>query len=115
MFDESRMRSTRPHTRPHTQEAFTQATAKAYSWVDTSAVDSWPALAAPPPGQQPSLAAAPAIELSREQLTQQVHLLQDGLLGRGATALVFKCVWPSRHGRTLLAAKVLKVRHAVHV
>jgi CHASE1-domain containing sensor protein len=42
-------------------------------------------------------------------MTQQVHLVQDGLLGRGATALVFKCVWPSRHGRTLLAAKVLKV------
>jgi hypothetical protein len=32
-----------------------------------------------------------------------------GLLGRGAIALVFKCLWPQRFGpHTLLVAKVLK-------
>jgi hypothetical protein len=91
---------------PTSQEAFTQATAKAYSWVDSSAMAAWPT---PKLNQVSSSNNLSAIELSREQLTQQVHLVQDGLLGRGATALVFKCVWPSRHGRTLLAAKVLKV------
>jgi hypothetical protein len=54
---------------------------------------------------------APALQLSHAELKQQVQLVSalGGLLGRGATALVFKCVWPQRFGPdTLLAAKVLQ-------
>jgi hypothetical protein len=51
------------------------------------------------------------VQLSRAELAQQVQLVssEGGMLGRGATALVFKCVWPQRFGpNTVLAAKVLK-------
>jgi hypothetical protein len=50
----------------------------------------------------------PALRLNRHEVKRQVRLIKDGgLLGRGATALVFKCVWPDRFGPSrLLAAKV---------
>jgi hypothetical protein len=52
----------------------------------------------------------PVLRLSRAELRDQVKLIPHGLLGRGASALCFKCVWPNRFGEGVLAAKVLKVR-----
>ncbi len=53
------------------------------------------------------------VQLTRAEVARgDVRLVRDGLLGRGATALVFKCVWPKRFGRHVqLAAKVLKDGH----
>ena len=99
------------------QEVFTRATAHSYQWSATS------------PEQQKDMVAVEAgitdtalvdsngansrtntvVQLTKQELQQQVQLLTHGLLGRGATALVFKCVWPSRFGpNALLAAKVMK-------
>ncbi len=51
----------------------------------------------------------PVIRLSRAEVVKQIRLLRNGLLGRGSSALVFKCQWPSRFGpNALLAVKVLK-------
>jgi hypothetical protein len=84
------------------QEAFSRATAYEYSWVETSPSEAEPLV----PDNSAGMA---AMELTRDQLRKQVQLVRDGMLGRGATALVFKCIWPSRFGNNrLLAAKVLK-------
>ncbi len=103
-----------------------------------------------PPAPDPSVHSAPAegspqcpvVELSSAEVAQQLELLPNGLMGRGAcgsctghggdagprlpwpqgspafvntctpagaTALVFKCRWPSRFGaHAVLAAKVLR-------
>jgi hypothetical protein len=60
---------------------------------------------------------APTLRLSRKELQQQLRLIkEDGLLGRGATAYVFKCVWPDRFGpSTLLAAKVTRNEVLAHL
>jgi hypothetical protein len=88
----------------HSQEVFTRGgTAHEYSWI--AQAPSQPEAVSGP------LLSAPAAELTKAELRQQVQLVsgEGGLLGRGATALVFKCVWPQRYGpNTVLAAKVLK-------
>jgi hypothetical protein len=78
-------------------------TAHEYSWTAH--------VPAAPEGISGPFANAAAVHLSRSDLKQQLQLISadGGLLGRGATALVFKCVWPQRFGpNALLAAKVLK-------
>jgi hypothetical protein len=86
------------------QEVFIRGgTAHEYSWIPHA-----PAVSEPVGG---AFTDAPAVQLSCAELKQQVQLVSgdQGLLGRGATALVFKCVWPQRFGpATVLAAKVLK-------
>jgi hypothetical protein len=50
---------------------------------------------------------APVLQLSCSKVRQELQLIKEGgLLGKGATAYVFKCVWPERFGVKLLAAKV---------
>jgi hypothetical protein len=86
------------------QEIFTRATAHEYTWCEDTGTDATPLFLS----DNDSSVYAP-IQLTREEVQQQVVLVKNGLLGRGATALVFKCKWPSRFGsNTLLAAKVLK-------
>jgi predicted Ser/Thr protein kinase len=61
-----------------------------------------------PPGADPD--ACIAQELTKSAVSDQIQLVKEGgLLGKGATAYVFKCVWPTRFGTDkLLACKVLK-------
>jgi hypothetical protein len=86
------------------QEVFVRGgTAHEYTWI--------PDAPAAPEAAGGLFKDAPALQLSGAELRQQVQLVSGdgGLLGRGATALVFKCLWPQRFGpNTVLAAKVLK-------
>jgi hypothetical protein len=52
----------------------------------------------------------PAVRLSRQEVPRELQLIKrGGLLGQGATAYVFKALWPSRFGvHNLLAVKVMK-------
>jgi hypothetical protein len=54
------------------------------------------------------LDSVPAVQLSSDDVRQRLRLVRTGLLGSGATAHVYACVWPDRFGETkLLAAKVI--------
>lgn len=61
-----------------------------------------------PTSSQDSTALSP-IELSHKDVVSQIELLEDGLLGKGGTCLVFKGRWVNKFGPGgLVAVKVMK-------
>jgi hypothetical protein len=90
------------------QDPFAFGTAQQYVWIDQAPDQAMPlvAMASEVPGSDEPTP-APALQLSSDDVRQQLRLVRTGLLGSGATAHAYACVWPDRFGETkLLAAKV---------
>ncbi len=97
------------------QDPFVRTTAPQYSWTDIPADAVVPGVEVGVNAKHLDKHAAddtgssPVVRLSRADVVKQIRLLRNGLLGRGSSALVFKCQWPGRFGpNALLAIKVLK-------
>jgi hypothetical protein len=101
------------------QDLFWSTTARSYSWATTNsdiAVEANTNAAsldnlALPSGRDTGSVTSPIVQLTAEQLRQHIILVAGGLVATGSntsSALVFKCMWPSRFGSALLAAKVLR-------
>jgi hypothetical protein len=94
--------------RPCVQDPFALGTAQQYVWIDQAPDQAMPlvAIASEVPGSD-EVNPVPALQLSSDDVRQQLRLVRTGLLGSGATAHAYACVWPDRFGDTkLLAAKV---------
>jgi hypothetical protein len=90
------------------QDPFALGTAQQYVWIDQAPDQAMPLVAMAsevPSSDEPT--PTPALQLSSDDVRQQLRLVRTGLLGSGATAHVYTCVWSDRFGEAkLLAAKV---------
>jgi hypothetical protein len=89
------------------QDLFACGASHHYKWIMEAPAGATPMVAKAAASDK--VDTAPALQLSGVDVRQQLRLIRTGLLGSGATAHVYACVWPDRFGETkLLAAKVIE-------